>query len=289
MPRLEGQLHVLPARLLLGVAGALDVCGMPRSPSWRAAFLSATAALVLPTLAPGAPHQHHHHHQHDAQQRAGSPGRSMECSALEVLALARHVCGLYAQPGSSDEALGSAALTERLVTVLRAGALAAAQLGGNGNGSGVAAAAAAAAQLQGGPHAAELLQQRLADAAEAAQALLEGGGALARVEAFPARVVLQVRCGVCARRGAGGAGGCMRVALQGRVHGYASVGLLDGAGVQLPGTSDVCRGGARGFGPARQLCRSTGRLPPCPPFQPNECGTSSQGRAERPVPPPPSP
>lgn len=168
MPRLEGQLHVLPVRLLLGVSHALDVCHTPCSSSWRAAFLSASASLVTPTIQAA-------NHPITADAHASS-APTPTCSAQEVLSLARHVFLLFSKPGCSEEALSSAALTERLITVLRAAAITADQINSS------------AATTQPDP----AIKMRLVAAAEAALGLLEGKAALSRVEAFPARVTLQL-------------------------------------------------------------------------------------------------
>lgn len=168
MNRLEGQLHVLPARLLLGVSAALDSCSMPRTPTWRCAFLSAAASLVAThssaaiAIGPAAA----------SLGSATGPAASHSCSEAEVLSLARIICTMFTEEGSSEEALCSAALTERLVAVLRAA-------------GGVASAAPAALAAQG-------VRERITGVRDAAEQLLHGEGALARIEAYPARVVLQV-------------------------------------------------------------------------------------------------
>ncbi|KAL6750345.1 hypothetical protein V8C86DRAFT_866821 [Haematococcus lacustris] len=187
MARLEGQLHVLPSRLLVGVATALDACGMVCYSGWRCAFLSASAALVSQRVqhAPSLSRLH---------APASSPSGSGPSDA-DVLAITRIACIMFSAPGSSEEALSSAALTERLVILLRAAAATATAIISPEPSPGSSALAGAlgmpaAALGTGSPGPGLRDQVRLA--AEAVQGLLEAEGALARAEAFPPRLMLQV-------------------------------------------------------------------------------------------------
>ncbi len=200
MPRLEGQLHVMPARLLLGIASALDVCNMPCTPSWRAAYLSAVAVLLSPpkpddivmlspppgqhsaatgpSLTARTPAQAAAASFSPPSEQTATPDSalagSQSCSPIEALSLARHVFVMYSGPGCTEEALSSAALTERLLAVTTAAAT---------------AAAALRPQASGGDSS---VQSRLAAASEAAACLLSGTGALTRPDAFPARIIIQL-------------------------------------------------------------------------------------------------
>ncbi|GFH11246.1 hypothetical protein HaLaN_06717 [Haematococcus lacustris] len=125
---------------------------------------------------------------------ASSPSGSGPSDA-DVLAITRIACIMFSAPGSSEEALSSAALTERLVILLRAAAATATAIVSPEPSTGSSALAGAlgmpAAALGTGLPGPGLRDQvRLA--AEAVQGLLEAEGALARAEAFPPRLMLQV-------------------------------------------------------------------------------------------------